>query len=213
MRALLAIQLAICWAGPTYAAEVLKRPKEIQSLADRVPLAPPELAADILIRIVTSGKVTDKAWKMEMLEDAFQLAGHATFPLKVVGAVPQARSTDSDIGVLWAALDEKLDALTLRCRIVHVMLGLDKKRALEVFAEVSLRMPQLSCADPITYVPEIYYSTMRDVLEQALGDREWRDGKVLVMLEGAVRQITSPSQLAPALKMLTALQRLDPDPS
>src|SRR5207248_75193 len=89
--------------------------------------------------------------------------------------------------------------------------GLDKKRALELFAEVSLRMPALSCADPITHAPKIYYSTMRDVLEQALSDREWREGKAFVMLDGAVRQITSPSQLSPALKMLTGLQRLDHD--
>ena len=125
MRALLAIQLAICWAGPAGAAEILKHPKELQSLVDRVPLAPPELASDILIRIATSGKVMDRTWKMEMLEDSFQLAGHAAFPIRIVGAVPQARSTDSVIGVLWTALDEKLDALSLRCRIVHVMLGLD----------------------------------------------------------------------------------------
>lgn len=211
MRALLAIHLAIWWAGLTGAAEVPKHPKDLQSLVDRVPLAPPELAADILIRIATSGRVTDKTWKIEMLEDAFQLAGHATYPIRIVGAVPQANVTDSDIGVLWAALDEKLDALALRCRIAHIMLELDKKRALEMFAEVSLRIPQLSCADPITYSPEIYYSTMRDVLEQALGDREWREGKAFIVLEGNVRQMTSPSQLYPVLKMLTALRRLDPD--
>ena len=107
MRALLAIQLALWWAGLTGAAEVPKHPKEFQSLVDRVPLAPPELAADILIRIATSGRVTDKTWKIEMLEDAFQLAGHATYPIRIVGAVPQAYVADSDIGVLWAALDEK----------------------------------------------------------------------------------------------------------
>src|SRR5207249_7663448 len=165
------VQLALWWAGLTGANEVPKHPKELQSLVDRVPVAPPELAADILIRIATSGRVTDRTWKIEMLEDAFQLAAPATFATKIVGAVPQARSTDSDIGVLWAALDEKLDALALRCRIVHVMLGIDKKRALEMFAEVSLHMPQQSCADPITYSPDVYYSTMRDVLEQALEDR------------------------------------------
>jgi len=197
VRALLAIQPVICWAGPAGAAEILKHPKELQSLVDRVPLAPPELASDILIRIATSGKVMDRTWKMEMLEDSFQLAGHAAFPIRIVGAVLQARSTDSDIGVLWAALDEKLDALSLRCRIVHVMLGLDKKRTLEMFAEVSLRIPQLSCADPITYAPDIYYSTMRDVLEQAMDAREWREGKAFVLLEDAIRQITSPSQLSP----------------
>ena len=132
MRALLAIQLALWWAGLTGANEVPKHPKELQSLVDRVPLAPPELAADILIRIATSGRVTDRTWKREMLEGAFRLAAHATFPMKIVGAVPQARWTDSDIGVLRAALDEKLDALALRCRIVHIMLGLDKKMALEM---------------------------------------------------------------------------------
>jgi len=39
VRALLAIQLALWWAGLTGAAEVPKHPKELQSLVDRVPLA------------------------------------------------------------------------------------------------------------------------------------------------------------------------------
>jgi hypothetical protein len=76
------------WDSPTFAAEVLKRAKEIQSLVDRVPLAPPELAADILIRIAASGRVTDRIWKMEMLEDAFLLPAHAAFPLRIVGGLP-----------------------------------------------------------------------------------------------------------------------------
>ena len=62
----------------------------------------------------------------------------------------------------------------------------------------------------MTYSPEIYYSTMPDVLEQALDDREWREGKAFIMLDGTVRQMTSPSQLYPVLHMLTALRRLDP---
>ena len=61
---------------------------------DRVPLAPPELAADILIRIATSGRVTDKTWKIEMLEDAFQLAGHATYPIRLLRGFAERQAMD-----------------------------------------------------------------------------------------------------------------------
>ena len=49
----------------------------------------------------------------------------------------------------------------------NVMLGIDKKRELQMFTEVSLRLPQQSCADPITYSPDVYYSTMRAVLRSS----------------------------------------------
>jgi hypothetical protein len=57
-------------AMAAWAAE--KRPVEIEALVDRARGAPAEFAADALLRIVASGKIEDRAWKRELLEEAFR---------------------------------------------------------------------------------------------------------------------------------------------
>src|SRR6185436_12329283 len=148
---------ALCQAQPM--SQVQKRSKEIQSLVGRAVIAPPELGADVLIRLVESKNITDRDWKIEVLEQAFHLAGRAKHPVKVIGTVPAAGNTDSDIGVLNMALNFKLDGLTLQCRAVREMLALDPKQARELFLEIpALRLPALSCDDPIGYRPGEYYA-------------------------------------------------------
>jgi hypothetical protein len=63
-----------------------KLPREIQDLIDQSAAAPPELAADILLRLVEAGKIPDKKIRAEALEQAFVLAGSARFLLQMIGA-------------------------------------------------------------------------------------------------------------------------------
>lgn len=58
------VQLFLLLA-PVLLPAAAERPGEIRTLVDAAPAAPPELAADILIRIAESGRVTDPAWKLE----------------------------------------------------------------------------------------------------------------------------------------------------
>src|SRR6185503_20673514 len=59
-------------AAPTLST---KRPPEILNLITVVQAAPPEFAADMLITIADSSKVTDDDWKKELLREAFRVAG------------------------------------------------------------------------------------------------------------------------------------------
>jgi hypothetical protein len=188
------------------------RPKDIQSLVDRVPLAPPELGSDILLRLTESNRITDHAWKIELLDEAFQLAGRAKYPLPLPGAVPSASHADSDVAKLWVALDQRLSGLVLQCRAIRAMLATDKKTALDLFLDMPLpQMPPLSCKDATGYDPTDYYVTLKEVAERAFTDRERREGKPFALLERAIRSMNSPFQVYPALELILDLQVLPTD--
>jgi hypothetical protein len=59
-----------------------KRPDEIVYFVNNVRSAQPEFAADLLIRLAQSNKITDATWKSEMLEEAFRLAPSVQQPFK-----------------------------------------------------------------------------------------------------------------------------------
>ena len=47
----------------------------VQILVDAAPLAPPEIAADMLVQIADSGSVPERMLKKELLERALQFSG------------------------------------------------------------------------------------------------------------------------------------------
>ena len=51
------------------------------------PGAPPELGADVLLRLIESGAIKEKAWQLELADQAFALARKARFSLGITGAV------------------------------------------------------------------------------------------------------------------------------
>jgi len=188
------------------------RPKEIQSLVDRAPIAPPELGSDILLRLIESNRIIDRAWKIELLEEAFQLAGKAKYPLPLPGAVPKASHADSDVAKLWLALDQKLSGLALQSRAVRAMLATDQNAALNLFFDMPLpQVPAVSCKDARGYDPTDYYVTLKEVAERAFTVRERREGKSFGLLERAIRSINSPFQIYPALELILDLRALPDD--
>src|SRR5258708_14433586 len=67
--------------GGTASAEP-RLPEPYLSLADSARAAPPELAADALIRIAAAPKLLAPL-RIELLDEAFQIAGAATFPIRL----------------------------------------------------------------------------------------------------------------------------------
>src|ERR1700691_5645840 len=58
------------------------RPPTLLDLVSYAQAAPPEFAADALIRIADSDKISDNAWKRELLEQALSLAPGAQYKMK-----------------------------------------------------------------------------------------------------------------------------------
>lgn len=172
-------------------------PPTLVDLADRARSLPAEFAADALLRIADAPQVTDAAWKGALIEDAFRRAGAAQEPY-ARRAWLEARA-----GKWGRAFAQGLDACTLECRAVHAMLALDRKKARELFAEIPpLKLPRLSCDDPLVYDVSIYYATLGEVVEQAFSPKEIAEEEPLHWVTRYTAAITSPVETGPAAHIL-----------
>ena len=192
----LRVFVVLCLAAASSAAP---RPPALADLADRAQSLPGEFAAGALLRIAAAPNVIDPAWRRELIESAFALAAGAQEPF--------ARRTwaDSHRSMLDKAFAQGLDACTLRCRAVHAMLALDRKRAREMFAEIPPpRIPRLSCEDALVYDVSVFYATLGEVAGEAFNAKEVADEEPLHLLQRYVPDLTSPVQAGPIARMLAA---------
>ena len=202
---LAAAALSSCLAVMSMGAAA--RSEEIRRLVDAAPVAAPELAADILIRIAESPRVAEPGWKLELLDQAFHMAGGSKYETALDAALGAATDTDSDSGVRIVALRAHLDALSLRCRALTATLSLNHKKALELFREIpTARFPQHQCEDATTEAPRTFFETLALLVEQAFTAEERAKGKHIDFAEEYLRGLTSPTQLVPAIRMVVALK-------
>jgi hypothetical protein len=196
MRRAIPFLVSVAFMRGLEAAELPKLPEPFRSIVDRANSAPPEFASDALLRMVESGKLADKNARRSLVEQAFQSAGSAKFPLRMQ-ALPGA-TTDTRSDSLDHAYALKLDSLSLQSRAVRDMLPLDAAKAREIFGEiVKPELLPLTCDDSMVYEPSEYYLTLSAVVNGAFTPKEKaKEDHVNLMLE-ALAQITSPSQLVP----------------
>jgi hypothetical protein len=178
-------------------AKTDKVPRAIQALADRAAGAPPEFSADILLKLAGHPDVHDKAWRIRVIEDAFAIAANAQNPYKRVGS----SNTDTlDARQSW---DHGLDALSLQCRAVESMLGVDPKQARDLFDRITLRqLPRPECREALS--PDIsgYYKTLTLILGGAYSAAERAKGRDIEALESQIQLAGAPSQIAPLARVI-----------
>lgn len=129
----------------------------IESLIADANSAPPEFAADALIRISSLPKV-DHAWRRELLEDAYMRAYGA--PEQYRRSTTTQFPVDSRIGAQVFAYATALTRVTLQVRAVQLMALVDPDRARELFEWIDLNLAPGSCADPLVPAVGEYYSTL-----------------------------------------------------
>jgi hypothetical protein len=180
--------------------ETLKLPEPYQSIIDQAQAAPPEFAANALLRVVESGKIRDRAARATLIEEAFHRAASAQYrlPLRAIGNVADSRS-----GYLDQAYRLKLDALTLQSRAIRAMLSIDKAKARDLFNRMPVPALQpLTCADAL--VPDVssFYDALGAVEQNAFSEKERAQEEDINFLLGYLAQVASPVQLAPAIKLI-----------
>jgi hypothetical protein len=215
-------------------AAAQERPKpspDIQALLDAAPAAPPELAADIILKLVEGGRIPSPEQRLEILEQAIQLAGQAKFPYLEFPAVNRARHTDSSPGIRYGSLASGLSATGLRCRAVRAALNVDKAKALELFRQIVVGpFPPLSCDDALAPDLSEYDRVLEEVAANAYSPKDRQEGRHFELIEQAAGNAAIPRQFAPVAKLLTtfplpperetelvgmyaaALKRMDADP-
>lgn len=171
----------------------------IEALTGRARSAPPEFAADALIRLAGCSLV-EKAARPALLEEAFRLAANAQQPLKK-RAIPAARAGAAVF--LGRAFAQDLDANTLQCRAVRGILPLDARKARELFREIPPpALAKLSCDDALVWDVSAYYETLAEVAARGFSAAEIAEDEPFKMLAFHVRGMAFAAQVGPVARML-----------
>jgi hypothetical protein len=200
---LLAINNAAYSQKPTPTPE---RDRQIVSLLSNAQLAAPELAADTFLKVAASKRVAEEAWQKEILEEASRSISQVKYPVRKQIALFGVQ-IDSVTGYMTYAYDQKLDAISLKSRLIKQWLSVDKERARQIVFEIggNLDLKPLTCEDSLVYDVEDIYAAVGDVAKIAFSKKEIDEGVRSLYLLPWIENIQSPAQLGPALKLVRSL--------
>lgn len=190
--------------SPQQRTNQAKEPKpdaELESIVGMAAGVPPELGADVLIRLAESNKIKQRSLKIELLTRAFYLAESAQQPVRQASLA--GVSVDTRSGYLSKAFDLALDTLSLQSRVVGAMAGLDPLKARKLFSEIRLPdLKLLSCDDPLVYDLTSFYQTLTNLMNSGFTPKEKTEGFDLAFLEPYARGIQFHAQVGPLAKLL-----------
>ena len=150
-------------------------------LLDRAAALPPELYADVVLRLAEADKLKEPE---QLLERIFLLAPQVKFDARPRTNDELTLSTDSLPGVISAAGDLQLDRLSIQVRAAVAL------KSAKLFREINPAPPPQTCDDLFSYTPDIYYRTLTRFPAAA---------------PDAFRRITTSSQIEPALQVISQL--------
>ena len=143
------------------------RDPRIAQLASDAEALPPEFAADALIRIAASARVTDNAWKASLLTDAFFKSYSVREAYR--RSTPQSIPIDTRQGAQLMASATSLNRLSLQVRIAQLMAFLDARRARELFEWIDVDVAAGPCEDPLVPAIDEYYTALSLLARQTFG--------------------------------------------
>ena len=186
------------------AQEPPPRDPDIQSLVAATSAVPPEFAADALIRLSGSSRITETAWRRELLDEAFVRAYGAQEQYRRSAIEPV--SPDSRQGANDLAASTSLNRVSLQVRAAQLMAFVDARRAHELFEWIDLNLEPAVCEEPLVPVVDEYDAALSVLARTAFGaDR----AEGLRFLELYLWRAHLPSEM-PAVAR--ALQRFRPRP-
>src|SRR5436190_23871791 len=99
---------------------------DIEALLDRARILPSEFAIDLLLRFAGSPRISDTAWKRELVEDAWNRTYWVQEPYRLMAVRPPA---DSRASAQTLGYDMRLDRISLQARAARTMATLSPSRA------------------------------------------------------------------------------------
>src|SRR5262249_7486649 len=108
--------------GVSEAAPVKYRDPELVRLIDELRVAPPEFAADSMIKLSAHPEIDD-AWRAEILEEAFRIAFDAQYPYEMTHL--SEAGVETRTGYKGLAFDLKMDRLSLQLLAILNLVRLD----------------------------------------------------------------------------------------
>ena len=199
----LALFLTTALLAPDAAQVAASRHKahpELMAIVDAARLAPPEFAADALLRVAEYPKLTDTQWKRELAEEAFQSATAARNPIRQSVFV-------GPVGRHFNRMLVRLDRLSLQVRAVKIMLRIDARRARILFEAMPRPVPRrLTCSDTLLDEPSPYYDLLAEITDSTFTPEERRKERHLGPALAAVEGMMSPVEIASVANLITKLK-------
>jgi hypothetical protein len=155
-------------SGKPPQAAAPRRDPALEMLAGDAAGLPPELAADALIRIAASSRVTDAAWKRELLTEAFFHAYGARDAYR--RSTPQSIPPDTRQGAQLFAYATSLNRVSLQVRATQLMAYVDPPRARELFEWIDLDLSPAVCDEVFAPAVDEYYSALSLLARTTFGD-------------------------------------------
>jgi hypothetical protein len=188
---------------PAQTAPTSPRPRRdaaLEAIAGTAVSLRPELAADALIRIASSPRVTDREWKRELLMEAFFHAYSAGEPYRQATAQPVAPDTKD--GARLFAYATSLNRVSLQARAAQMMALVDGPAARELFQWIDLDLSPAVCDGLLAPAVDEYYSALSLVARTTFDDRT----EALRFLELFLWRAQLPSEFPAVARALVRFQ-------
>jgi len=179
------------------------RDARIQELVDATDLVAPEFAADALIRLSGSPRITDRQWRRELLDQAYMRAYAAQGQYRR-SAPPENIPPGSRQGAQLLAEATSLNRVSLQVRIAQLMAYTDPIRARELFEWIDLNLAPTACEEALVPEVEDYYSALSLLARTAFGSDR---GEAVRFLQLYLWRAHLPSEMPAVVR---ALQRFRP---
>lgn len=186
-----------------------ERSREIVSLLNDARLAAPELAADTFLKVLESKKVVDSTWRKEILDEALRIADDAKNPVRLRSIQIRGVVLNNTEGAVTSSAHSlKLDRLSLKARIITLLLESDIERAKQIIFDMGgqLRLKPRSCSDDLTYEVADIYVAVAKVAKSFFTEKQIAEGQRALFIAPWLENIESPTQISPALGLLEQMQ-------
>src|SRR4029077_5843081 len=180
-----------------------KAPRDpvLSALVADTDLVAPDFAADALIRLSSSSRITDSAWRLELLEQAFQRTWGAQDQFR--RSSPPGIPPDSRQGADLVASATALNRVSLQGRIAQVIALFNPQRALDRFEWIDLNLGPTRCEEYLVPLVDDYYTALSLLARTSSATR----GEALRFFQLYLWRAHLPSEMAAVAR---ALQRFRP---
>jgi hypothetical protein len=181
-----------------------QRPPKILDALNAASMAQPEIAADLMLRLVESGKVRGSNWQWEVLNNIDRVVDDVRHPVRRRMTRIGGASVDTRSGYLSYAYDLKLDRLSLTSRLVRQFQKLDRDRARQILINTAsdLKLKRLECTDPLVYDVTDIYTTVGEFASASFSKKEIEEGVRALFLSTWIDGVESPAQIGPTLDLV-----------
>ena len=196
MRVVWVLFGAVCLCAGDERAARLELPAAVRPIVELARTGSPELFADTVVRLVQAGRIPQREMQIQLLEEAFAVAGGAAEPVRLA-AIP---ATPPDTRALFRgrAGELKLDVLSLRSRILQELLTVDRVRARELFQAIPHpALDPRECADPLIADVGAYYEIAAAVAQSSFTSAEKETAAHVQFLAAILAGARSPGEIEP----------------